>query len=407
MKDSKSFGELLIAFDQAMIAAGYTEGSLRNFRSTIRELSLYAEKEGINTYSITVGAAFLQKNYPVECDGRLVHELPCSTQYAMRAIALLNDYYVHGAFLRARRLKGRLQLTPEYERLDAQFGEESRINGVSEATIYRRSSDLRKFFNYLFSNEIPISEIEQKTVVGFLGTIITMSDDAVEHHRRTLILFLNFLYRKGYLNEDMSLTMPAKRCLRKAPLPSVWNYEDVEKMLSAIDRGSPMGKRDYAILMLVTKLGLRVSDVRTLRLSDLDWDNSRISFVQSKTQERVDLPLPADVGWAIIDYLRFGRPKTEIQNVFLTCRTPIMAFSDTSSLSGIIIRYARLAKVDLSQHKHGMHSLRHTLATRLLEENIPLSTIADILGHTTSATVKKYMQVDISHLKACALDVEV
>ena len=144
MKDSKSFGELLIAFDQAMIAAGYTEGSLRNFRSTIRELSLYAEKEGINTYSITVGAAFLQKNYPVECDGRLVHELPCSTQYAMRAIALLNDYYVHGAFLRARRLKGRLQLTPEYERLDAQFGEESRINGVSEATIYRRSSDLRK-----------------------------------------------------------------------------------------------------------------------------------------------------------------------------------------------------------------------------------------------------------------------
>ena len=407
MKDSKSFGELLIAFDQAMIAAGYTEGSLRNFRSTIRELSLYAEKEGINTYSITVGAAFLQKNYPVECDGRLVHELPCSTQYAMRAIALLNDYYVHGAFLRARRLKGRLQLTPEYERLDAQFGEESRINGVSEATIYRRSSDLRKLFNYLFSNEIPISEIAQKTVVGFLGTIITMSDDAVEHHRRTLSLFLNFLYRNGYLNEDLSLTMPTKRCLKKAPLPSVWNCGDVEKMLSAIDRGGPMGKRDYAILMLVTKLGLRVSDVRTLRLSDLDWDNSRISFVQSKTQERVDLPLPADVGWAIIDYLRFGRPQTEIQNVFLTCRTPIMAFSDTSSLSGIIIRYARLAEVDLSQHKHGMHSLRHTLATRLLEENIPLSTIADILGHTTTATVKKYMQVDISHLKACALDVEV
>jgi site-specific recombinase XerD len=84
-----------------------------------------------------------------------------------------------------------------------------------------------------------------------------------------------------------------------------------------------------------------------------------------------------------------------------------MAFSDTSSLSGIITRYARLAKVDLSQHKHGMHSLRHTLATRLLEGNVPLSTIADILGHTTTATAKKYMQVDISHLKACALDVEV
>ena len=84
-----------------------------------------------------------------------------------------------------------------------------------------------------------------------------------------------------------------------------------------------------------------------------------------------------------------------------------MAFSDTSSLSGIIVRYAQMAKINLSKRKHGMHSLRHTLATRLMEENIPISTIANIFGHTSTDTVKKYLQVDVTHLRDCALDVEV
>lgn len=232
----------------------------------------------------------------------------------------------------------------------------------------------------MHSNKIAISEISHKTVIGFLGTIITLSDDAVEHHRRTVSLFLQFLFHNGYVSEDYSRNIPAKRSLRKNPLPSVWEHEDVDQLLSAVDRANPMGKRDYAILLLVTKLGLRVGDIRALCLGDIDWENSRLSFIQSKTQKRVDLPLPDDVGWAIIDYLKYGRPKTTIQNVFLTGRTPIMAFSDTSSLSGIIVRYARMAKIDLSKRKHGMHSLRYTLATRLMEENIPIQPLQTSWG---------------------------
>lgn len=354
-----------------------------------------------------MGKKFLEKCYPVEFDGRLVHELPCTTQYAWRTITLLNDFNTHGAFFRARRLRGNLQLTTEFQNLSDEFGDDCRGKGTSEATVYRRQADLRKFFNYLHSNKIAISEISHKTVIGFLGTIITLSDDAVEHHRRTVSLFLQFLFHNGYVSEDYSRNIPAKRSLRKNPLPSVWEHEDVDQLLSAVDRANPMGKRDYAILLLVTKLGLRVGDIRALCLGDIDWENSRLSFIQSKTQKRVDLPLPDDVGWAIIDYLKYGRPKTTIRNVFLTGRTPIMAFSDTSSLSGIIVRYARMAKIDLSKRKHGMHSLRHTLATRLMEENIPISTIANILGHTSTDTVKKYLQVDTHHLRGCALDVEV
>ena len=174
----------------------------------------------------------------------------------------------------------------------------------------------------------------------------------------------------------------------------------------AIDKGMPIEQVQQLLGHQSIDTTLQYA-IRALCLGDIDWENSRLSFIQSKTQKRVDLPLPDDVGWAIIDYLKYGRPKATIQNVFLTGRTPIMAFSDTSSLSGIIVRYARMAKIDLSKRKHGMHSLRHTLATRLMEENIPISTIANILGHTSTDTVKKYLQVDTHHLRGCALDVEV
>lgn len=407
MNQTKTIQELTTAFDQALVAAGYSESRLSNFRTVIKRLRIFGAEKSIKCYSSNIGKHFLEEYYPIDFDGRLVHDLPCTTQYAWRTIALLNDFNTHGAFFRARRLKGNLQYTPEFQALSEEFGDYCRRKGVSEATIYRRQADLRKFFNYLHSNKISISEISHKTIIGFLNTIITLSDSAVEHHRRTISLFLQFLFFNGYVSEDYSLNMPSKRCLRKNPLPSVWKHEDIEKLLSAVDRCNPLGKRDYAILLLVTKLGLRVGDIRTLCLGDIDWENDRISFIQSKTQKRIDLPLPDDVGWAIIDYLKHGRPITTIQNVFLTGRTPVMAFSDTASLSGIIIRHAQKAKIDLSEHKHGMHSLRHTLATRLMEQNIPVSTIATILGHSTTDTVKKYLQVDVSHLRECALDVEV
>ena len=312
MDGKKSIQELTVAFDRALVAAGYSESRLTNFRTVIKRLLIFGAAQGIECYSSSVGKKFLEKCYPVEFDGRLVHELPCTTQYAWRTITLLNDFNTHGAFFRARRLRGNLQLTTEFQNLSDEFGDDCRGKGTSEATVYRRQADLRKFFNYLHSNKIAISEISHKTVIGFLGTIITLSDDAVEHHRRTVSLFLQFLFHNGYVSEDYSRNIPAKRSLRKNPLPSVWEHEDVDQLLSAVDRANPMGKRDYAILLLVTKLGLRVGDIRALCLGDIDWENSRLSFIQSKTQKRVDLPLPDDVGWAIIDYLKYGRPKTTI-----------------------------------------------------------------------------------------------
>ena len=130
MDSMRSMQELTIAFDQALVIAGYSESRLTNFRTVIKRLLLFGTEQGIECYSSSVGKQFLEKYYPAEFDGRLVHDLPCTTQYAWRTIALLDDFNIHGAFFRARRLKGNLQLTPEFQDLSDKFGDYSSIEGT-------------------------------------------------------------------------------------------------------------------------------------------------------------------------------------------------------------------------------------------------------------------------------------
>jgi integrase len=199
--------------------------------------------------------------------------------------------------------------------------------------------------------------------------------------------------------------VPAARSSRQARIPSVWDPVDLAKILHAVDRGNPCGKRDYAIVLLITRLGLRGVDVKRLRFADLDWPGNRLSVVQAKTGRRVALPLLKDVGWAIIDYLRHGRPACDCPQVFVRHTAPIGPFSDQDHLHQILAKHARAAHVPLGeQRRHGMHSLRHTLATRLLEDGTPVEQIADILGHRSVASTGVYLKSSLRLLAQCALD---
>jgi site-specific recombinase XerD len=127
--------------------------------------------------------------------------------------------------------------------------------------------------------------------------------------------------------------------------------------------------------------------------------------VQAKTDHRVQLPLLKDVGWAIIDYIQYGRPHSDCRQVFVRHTAPIGPFSDQDHLHQILAKHARAAHVPLSeQRRHGMHSLRHTLATRLLERGTPVEQIADILGHQQVASTGVYLKSSLRLLAQCALD---
>jgi integrase len=179
----------------------------------------------------------------------------------------------------------------------------------------------------------------------------------------------------------------------------------VARIVEAIDRDNPCGKRDYAIILLITRLGLRGVDVRRLEFADFDWPGSRLLVRQAKTGHPVQLPLLKEVGWAVIDYIRHGRPDCDCPQVFVRHLAPFGPFSDQDHLHQILVKHARVAHVSVSEkRRHGMHSLRHTLATRLMEGGTPVEQIADILGHQSVKSVGVYLKSSLGLLSRCALD---
>ena len=227
----------------------------------------------------------------------------------------------------------------------------------------------------------------------------------MEHKLCAVRSLLRFAVADGLTDLGVLETVPAVRSTRQARVPSVWDPVDVAKVLEAIDRGNPSGKRDHAIVLLICRLGLRAVDVKRLRFADLDWPGNRVSVVQAKTGRRVWLPLLKDVGWAIIDYVRDGRPASDCAEVFLRHTAPIGPFSDQDHLHQILVKHARVAHVSLSEkRRHGMHSLRHTLATRLMEDGTPVEQIADILGHQSVESTGVYLKSSLGLLARCALD---
>lgn len=268
-----------------------------------------------------------------------------------------------------------------------------------------RTADLTLFLHFLHSTKArKLTEIQTVDLSEFISTRDHLQPKSVARLVSDLRCFLRFLTMRGILQQDLSAQLPKIRVRKDATIPSVWHPELVARLLGAVDRSSAKGKRDYAILLLACRLGLRAGDIRTLKLEDLHWDESTIKITQAKTDEPLSLPLTNEVGEALIDYLKSGRPQTTHREVFLKVRPPFSPFTE-NHLYHIVTYWRLLSGITFrSPQKRGIHSLRHTLATRLLEKGTPFATIAEILGHTSLESTRIYAKADIEALRSVALD---
>jgi len=251
-------------------------------------------------------------------------------------------------------------------------------------------------------------DITGGTISAFFRTQIELESRTIATMLTSCRVFLRHLYRSGFIQHDLTAKLPVVKANRQFTLPRVWRQEDVLTVLNSIDRGNPVGKRDYAILMLITRYGLRSADVKTIKLSNLHWNEKVIEIIQSKTGNSLRLPLLHDVGWAVIDYLRHGRPPSEHSEVFLTCTAPIRPFGlHSCALNSILVRRIQNARVRIpADVPRGMHSLRHTLASVMLANDVELPVISSVLGHISSEATGIYLHTDIARLRECVLDPE-
>src|SRR5215469_6272231 len=275
-------------------------------------------------------------------------------------------------------------------------------------TLHRRTTELTILLDFLHTRKArTLDQIQALDLSEFVSCQDHLKSKTVARIVSDVRSFLRFLTMRGTLQKDLSAELPKIRVPRDATIPSVWDHELLVRLLGAVDRSSARGKRDYAILLLACRLGLRAGDIRTLKLDHLRWAESTIEITQAKTEVPLRLPLTNEVGEALIDYLKSGRPQTTQREVFLKVIPPFDPFKENNNLYHIITYWRRLAGITFrSSQKRGLHSLRHTLGTRLQEKGTPLTTIAEILGHTSLESTRIYAKADVEAWRGVALDPE-
>jgi integrase len=203
---------------------------------------------------------------------------------------------------------------------------------------------------------------------------------------------------------DLSSIIPKVNYIRQAKLPSVYSKEEIQSLLAVIDRANPKGKRNYAIILIGARLGLRASDIIGLTFTNVHWDECKIILGQKKTGNLLELPLSSEIGEAIIDYLKHGRPVSDLPYIFLSLIPPFSQMTNIGACN-MVSNYLTLAGIDTSLRKHGTHILRHSLVAELLNKKTPIHVISGTLGHSTTDSSRHYLRIDTQAMEPCALQI--
>jgi site-specific recombinase XerD len=295
------------------------------------------------------------------------------------------------------------RITP-HDQIFAEFsGYLQRERGLAPGTITNHLPTIRRFLCEVCpAGAKDLRKINHADVVRY-----------VERHARdgspksgkmmcwSLRAFLRYLHRKGLNRVPLAGCVPSIRQWKFAHLPTYLSAEQVQKVLDSCDRTSAMGRRDYAILMMLAKLGLRANEVATLTLDDIDWRSGEIC-VRAKGRQRVGMPILPDVGAAVVAYLRDGRPKSSCRRLFLRTCAPFVGFVSHSAITAIAKTALERAGIRGFAH-HGAHIFRHSLATELLRSGATLSEIGQLLLHKGHDTTRIYAKVDIDALRTLSL----
>jgi len=276
-------------------------------------------------------------------------------------------------------------------------------------TVSARRYALTRFLVFLGTRDVSsFSELDPELLSAFI------SERTHRIRPRTLATevgcvrsLLRFLCMRGVVSADLLAHARALRFSKEHRLPPVWPPEVVNALLGAVDRSTNAGKRDYAILLLAARLGLRAGDIRGLELDNLQWAANRLTLTQSKTGRPLSLPLSEEIGQALIDYVRHARPRAPHREVFLKVRAPHEPLGPTNPLHSVMTSALRRANIPVpAGMPHGLHSLRHTLATNLVKAGQPLEIVSAILGHGSTESTRVYTHLDVNALRSVALDPE-
>ncbi|TDT47040.1 site-specific recombinase XerD [Maribacter spongiicola] len=379
---------------------GYAVKTILGYERHWKQLQEFMYENKIPLYNQKVGNAFLKSYFLIASD--------YSKQTSIIAIRILTKYQ-NNTLEHTRKLPDKYPLTFDgpIGTIISSFIFYLASKGRSRSTLHSHQRVLFDFNKYCKTKEI--NNVD-KIDIAFLLTYINQMHCPFKSNMTIAITairgFIKFLYEEGYHTRDISRKIPKVKHVSRPKISSVYSKKEMKILLESIDRTTSQGKRNYLIIMLASRYGLRASDICNLKFENIDWEKNIITIVQHKTLNELSLPLLSDVGNAIIDYVKYGRKKSgEKKFILLLARPPYGKFTNSNTVTHIVQRAIIKVGLRTKNRKFGPHSLRHSLGFEMLQNATSINVITQIYGHSSQESSRYYLRIDLKSMLPCTLSV--
>ena len=381
---------------------GISQAYIKQLSHTWNALTEYLSDEN-SCFTREIGILFLKEKYSISDDITFSHLRPIDKR-RKRAVLIL-VYCTEGKSFYRKKDYWPCDFHDPFEPVFSSFLSERKSHDYALSTINRDIYTLNHFSKFLDISETNgFADITARTFQDFMKWMSASKNlPTLKNATATLRQLAKYLFREGILEADYSSAILQVRC--RKTIPSVYDQSEIKTMLDSLNKASAVGIRNHAMVLMAAQLGMRASDICGLEFENLHWEKSTVEFVTQKTGKATVLPLTADVGNAIIKYLKEVRPASSDSHVFLRMQAPYTKLNP-AALHSIVTKAFRDADIIVNPgRRHGPHSLRHSLAYNMLGNGSTLGTISNALGHTSVESTMYYLGVDIGRLMECSLAV--
>jgi len=398
--------DLMRDTEQYLLKRGYNKSTLGVYKATWNRFLAFSDSQ---YYEREIAKSFLIRYFGINID-KIGQKLDMRMRHALRHMNSLEEFAQNGSVSK-RKIRSFHQ-TPldKFSLFFSNYLKYQEQCGRSQDWLKNCEVSLRILLIAIQTSGTETPEkIDEQTIEKFIS-IITNEKMCSANTRRARCSkiggYLHWLYQQKITEKDFSHLLPN---IRRTPpaIPTIWSETDIEKIIAAIDTANPVGKRNYAIFLLLARTGLRISDIVNLQFDNICWNKNCIQLSQQKTGNMLSIPLSKELGMAIVSYLKYGRPESNSSYVFLSHYAPFEPLHNHNNFHVEMKNYMRRAGITIPPQGHtGVHSIRHSFATTLLKKGTSIENISQILGHSSINVTETYLRVDIEQLRHCALGLE-
>jgi len=379
---------------------GYAKTTCEHYRlEGVEEILYHFHLNGVNYFSVELLNKLVEEKRAAYIQGTLCE----STYCCFRKVAVWMQEMYETGHISAMKIPpwGMRELTAPFSTVFSSFSSDPELSEhLAESSMKTGKCAVRRFLFEMENNGFSsLAEINRSSINQCLTSLAKRFTSGLPTFLYFIRVFFRYLYKKGFIAEDLSKAIPTMLSPRKM-FHEGFSRVEIERLLDQPDRDSPLGKRDYAMMVLAVQSGLRACDIVRLELSNINWRESEIKIIQHKTSHPLVLPLENASGNAIADYILHGRPNTTLNNIFL-CHTGTIRPMSPGAASGMIARYMK--RIEITGGRRAFHALRRTFGTRLLQGETSLDMIQQLLGQKSMNSMKPYLSIDEQGLKQCAL----